>query len=74
MTINHCRQMRPAILSTINMGHIHGPASVAAIRPTRPALHARAWSGDALMHEPPILLQHTIDGLPIDAESVPESR
>ena len=72
--INDRRQMRPTILSTINMRHIHGPAFVAAIRPTRPALHARAWGGDALMHEPPVLLQHTIDGLPIDEKSVPESQ
>ena len=74
MTINDRRQMRPTIVSTINMRHIHGPAFVAAIRPTRPALHARAWGGDALMHEPPVLLQHTIDGLPIDEKSVPESQ
>ena len=74
VTINHRRQMRPAILSTLTMRHIHGPAFVAALRPTRPALHARAWGSDALMHEPPVLLQHTIDGLSIDAESVSESR
>lgn len=74
MTVDHRREMRPAILPTGNMRYIHGPAFVAVIRPTRPALHARAWGGDALMHKPPVLLQHTIDGLPIDAESVPESQ
>ena len=29
--------------------------------PTCPALYARPWGGDALMHEPPLLFQDTID-------------
>ncbi len=74
MTINHRRQMRPAILSTLNMRHIHRPACVAAIRPTRPALYARAWGADTLMHKPPLLFQYAIDRLPIDDDPIPKSQ
>ena len=74
MTVDHRREMRPAILPTRNMCHIHGPAFVAVIRPTRPALHARAWGADALMHEPPFLVQDTVDRLPIDLKAISESQ
>src|SRR5512146_1145225 len=43
MTIDHGREMRPAVLATGNMRHIHRPPFVAPTRPTHPAPHARAF-------------------------------
>ena len=57
--------MRPAVLATGNMRHIHGPAFVTATGSTDPALYTRTWGGDALMHEPALLFQHPIDGFAI---------
>jgi len=70
VTINHRREMRPAVLATGDMRHVHRPPFITATRPTCPASHARAWGRDALMHEPPLLLQHTVDRLAIDDDPV----
>ena len=74
MTIDHRRQMCPAVLPTGDMRYIHGPPFVASTPPTGPALHARTWGGDTLMHEPPLLLEHAVDRLPIHNDSIPESQ
>lgn len=50
MTIDDGRQMPPAVLSTGDMGHIHGPAMITLRRPTPTNLHTRAWGGNPLMH------------------------
>ena len=65
MTIDHDRQMPPAIVPTGNMGGIHRPPLVAPTGSTDPASDARARSGDSLMHEPALLLQHAIDRVAI---------
>ena len=56
------------------MRHVLGPAFIASTRPTDPAVHTRTWGGDALMHEPPLLFQHTIDRLPIDDDPIPAAQ
>jgi hypothetical protein len=43
MTINHRREMRPAVLATGNRCHIHRPPFIAPTRPTHPALYERPW-------------------------------
>lgn len=70
MTINHCQHMGSTILAARNMCHIHGPPFIASTRPTDPALHTRTRGGDAVMHEPPLLFQHSIDRFAIDADPV----
>jgi len=70
MTINHGRQMCPAILSTGDMRDIHGPPLVASTRSTHPASHARPRGGDSLMHEPALLLQHAVDRFAIEDDPV----
>ena len=72
MAVDHRRKMRPAVLPTGDMRHIHRPPFIAATCPTGPASHTRAWGRDALMHEPPLLLQHAIDRLPIDDDPIPK--
>ena len=74
VTVDHRREMRPAILPTGNMRHIHGPAFVTAIRPTRPALHPRAWRRDTVMHTPPLLFQDPIHRLAIDDNPILHSQ
>ena len=74
MTINHGRQMRPAILSTGDMRHIHGPPFVALTRSTHPASHARPRGGDSLMHQPALLLQHAVDRFAIHHQAVSTSQ
>lgn len=74
MTINHGRQMRPAILSTGDMRYIHGPPFVAPTRATHPASHARPRGGDSLMHEPALLLQYAVDRFAIDHQAVSTSQ
>ena len=61
VTVDHRREMRPAVLAAGNMRHVHGPPFVTATGPTDPALYTRTWGGHALVHEPPLLFQHTID-------------
>lgn len=43
MAINHRREMRPAILPTGNMRHIHGPPFVTPAGPTHPPVDSRPW-------------------------------
>lgn len=74
MAINHGRQMRPAIMPTRNMRHIHRTPFVTPTRPTRPASHPRAWGGGALMHEPPLLFHDSVHRLAIHGDAVPKSQ
>ena len=62
--------MRPAVLATGNMRHVHGPAFIAPTGLTHPASDAGAGRGDTLMHEPPLLFQHPIDRFAIHEEPV----
>jgi hypothetical protein len=42
VTIDHGSEMRPPILSTGNMRHIHGPPFITPTGPTHPAPHPGA--------------------------------
>ena len=74
MTVDHGGQMPPAVLPTRNMRHIHHPPFITPTGLTHPATHAGARGDDALMHTPPLLLQHSIHRFAIDRNVIPESQ
>jgi hypothetical protein len=74
MAINDGREMGPAILATGDICHIHRPPFVAPTGLTCPAPNTRAWSGEALMHEPALLAQDSIHRLAIYGVPVSESQ
>lgn len=67
VTINDRGEMRPAVLPTRHMRHIHGPAFIAPTGPAHPAAYAGARRTRPLMDQPPLLLEHSIHRLFIDA-------
>lgn len=74
MTVNHRRQMPPAVLSTGNVRQIHRPAGIAAWGAAHPAPDSRAGCARPLVHEPLLQLQHPIDRLTIDRTALPEAQ
>jgi hypothetical protein len=74
MAIDHGCQMRPTVLATGNMRHIHGPPFITPTGPTHPAPHPGARGRRPLMHEPPLLLEHSVDSFAIDDNPFLESQ
>ena len=74
MAVDHGGQMRPTVLATGNMRHIHGPPFITPTGPTHPAPHPGARGGDPLMDEPSLLFEHAIDRLAIDDPPFLESQ
>jgi hypothetical protein len=70
MTIDHRREMGPPIVTTRDVRHIHRPPFITPSGSTHPATRPGTRRGDALMHKPPVLLQHAIDRFPIHHEAV----
>src|SRR5438105_12295680 len=68
VAINHRGQMRPAVPTTGNVRHIHGPAFVTPTGAADPAAGPRARGARALMHQPALQLEHAIDGCAIHHE------
>src|SRR5690348_16772309 len=70
MTIDHRREMSPAIPPAGNVGDIHGPPLVAATGSTDEAPRSRTWGRGALVDQPLLLAQHPIDRFVIHGEAV----
>lgn len=52
VAINHGGQVRPAVPPAVDVRDVHGPAFVASLGTTAPALHPRPRCADALRDEP----------------------
>jgi hypothetical protein len=63
MTIDPGREMGPPVLATGNMRDVHRPLFVTPTGPTHPPAHPRTWGTRPLVHQPPLLLQYSIDRL-----------
>src|SRR5208337_2435855 len=74
MTVNHRSQMSPAVASTRDVSHIHGPALVAPVSLAPPALYTRPRGDSSLVHEPLLPSEYGIDGLPVNRELLSKAK
>ena len=74
VTIDDGDQVTPAISTTRDMGHVHGPAGIASHRSAHPSAHSRSRCARTLMDEPALDLEDSVDLLEVDDDAFAEAQ
>jgi hypothetical protein len=74
MAVDESHQVPPAVLTAVDVSHVHRPTLIASLGAGHAASGPRPRRMAALMAEPAFQLEDAVDGLPVDLKTQPKAQ